>query len=402
MSIITNYNWDLGNGETSSSPSPVVVYGPGKYTVALSATSDTGGITEVTEVDFIVVTEDQQTLFNEKYLTDPKSFHYGTNQSVASGWSENAGDNWVWPESQAAVTHENIDGIDYLLVWDMFDDKQYCINPRESAFTNITHVDKDAHEIACSTTFKARVGESRDYQIMHQQTKVQLRNDIDTGTRPSGMTIYMSLIGEDGETLERVPLTPGREVIFKEQSVYTGGEHDSIQIKFEADKSGFLLSSYESIYKTMDKSVAATSNVLDTDTASVFADVKHWITTEGDYIVDLGTGSSITPVWNYTTGPDGVSGSSILLTSDFDIGNVEHTGTLTFWYKGTKPSIGVVTTDSVTTGGFTLSEYTGVIPANITFNLGSELFDIRILNSSTDSITISDYGTHYQKHIGVY
>lgn len=395
---ISKYYWDLGNGETSSSPTPTSIYGPGKYTVKLIAVTTSGIELTVEEIDFIIVTEDQQTLFNEKYLTDPKSFHYGTNASIASGWSENAGANWIWPGSQASITHESIDGIDYLLVWDMFDGKQYCINPRETAFSSIVHKDKDTNEISCSVTFPSVTGESADYQIMHQQTKFQLRNDIDTGERPTGMSIYMSLIGQEGEILEKVKAVPRREVIFKEQSTYDGGEHDNMQIKFESDKSGYLLTSYESIYKTIDKCVASLQGSAG-DTAALVADVVSWLTVERNYLLNLGTGAEVTSVWTNTTGPDG-STSAINLTSDLDIENASSTGTLMFWYKGVKPVIGVSTTDSVVSGGFTLTYYSGIIPANITFPFGSELFDIRITSSELDLETIEDYGNNYKKHVG--
>lgn len=401
MADIAKYEWDLGNGVRSSSPTPTTRYSPGKYTVGLTATSDTGDVYTVEEIDFIIVSEDQQNLLHEKYFTDPRSFHYGTRDSVSTGWSENAGDNWIWPESQAAVTHRIINGVDYLLVWDMYDDVQYCINPRETANSSITHLDKDTNEISCSATFPAMIGESHDYQIMHQQTKVQLRNDIDTGTRPVGMSVYMSLLGQDGEVLERVKVQPGREIVFKEQSTYEGGEHDSIQIRFETDKSGYMLTAYESVYKTDDKSITASEGVGE-DTAYLVANVSNWLTRTESYLIDLGNGVEQTQVWTYTTGADGRANTAIQLTGSYDIANAGITGTIMFWYKGVQPSIGVALTDVMTKNGFTLTYFAGAVPANITFAITNELFDIRVLPVELDLETVTDYGTHLEDHLGGY
>lgn len=399
MATIVKYEWDLGNGEVSNSPTPVATYFPGVYNVQLIATTSDGNTYVAYESKLIFVAEDQQNLLTEKYLTDPKSYHYGTNPSIASGWSRNSGDNWVWPESQASVSHQTVNGIDCLLVWDLYDDYQYLINPRNSAFSQVVHTDKGVFEISCSATFGGVMAESNSYEIMHQQTKIHLRKDIDTGTRPTGMSTYMSLIGEDGDILEKVKVVTGSEIIFKEQSVYANGEHESLQIKFETDKSGYQLTNFESIYKSNDKSNIAEIGT-GTDTAAQISDVDSWITRTGTYAVDLANGNQTGISASFVSGPDGWVGSAANLTADLTVANSGVTGTLLFWYTGTKPDIGISLIDTIIINGYTLAYYVGAIPSSVTIPNGTTFFDFRIINGTLTEETIYDYGNNFNLHIG--
>jgi len=400
---IVKYEWDLGNGVISSSPSPYTTYTPGYYNVQLIATTDTGETFVVQKINFIVVSEDQQNLFHSRYITNPKSFHYGDKESTSTGWSRNSGDNWIWPESQAAVSHEVINGIDHLLVWDMYDDKQYVINPRNSAVSDITHLDKDVHEIDCSATFRGITGISRTYDIMHQETVIQLRKDIDTKTRPSGMRTFISLIGEDGEVLEKVEAVTGREIVFKEQSEYINGEHGLIQLKFETDKSGYQLVSYESTYKTNDKSDSAQQDVLQ-NTEVLVANVSTWVTRALDYEVDLATGTALTVSGTRVTGPDSLALTAITLSADLDLQNVSVIeSTFFFWYKGTvQPDVGFAVTDVTTKNGFTLAYVAGTIQANIIMPSGATIFDARVVTGQLSEETLADYADNLELHLGAY
>lgn len=398
MSVIVKYEWDLGNGTTSSSPTPHTTYFPGVYTVTLKVTTDDGNTYTAYESEFIAVAEDQQNLFTEKYLSDPRSYHFGVNESVSTGWSRNSGNNWVWPESQASISHITINGITCLLVWDMYDDIQYCINPRNTSFSAITHLDKGSHEIECSATFGGVLAASAEYDIMHQETTVHLRKDIDSQTRPTGMDVFMSLIDDDGTVLEKVKVVTGSEIVFKDQSVYLTGEMQSVQVKFETSKSGYQLTSFESIYKTNDKSTASQVGQGD-DTATSIADVSTWITSTGDYAVDLATGAIPSLSASLVNGPNS-HGNAISLSGDLDIGNEATIGTLLMWYSGTEPLLGLEMINQSTTDSFTLITFTGSIPANITVPNGNTIYDIRITSEELTAYAIADYASNYRHHIG--
>ncbi|MBX2843914.1 MAG: PKD domain-containing protein [Flammeovirgaceae bacterium] len=59
-STITDYRWDLGNGEISNDPNPQIVYTePGYYSVSLSITTDLGCTFDTTYSDFVQITGPQ-------------------------------------------------------------------------------------------------------------------------------------------------------------------------------------------------------------------------------------------------------------------------------------------------------------------------------------------------------
>lgn len=399
MANIVKYQWYVDGVPFSNLSNPQRLFGPGIYDIRVDLVFDDDTSQTLEEFSFIIVSEDQQNQFNTLYKENKKSYHYGINPSTALGWSRNSGDNWVWPESQAAVTKEVVNGIEYLLVWDMFDDKQYCINPHGR---DVIHLDKDDNEIACSATFAGVTGESRDYEIMHQETTIHLRKDLDSGTRPTGMSTYVSLIGEEGEVLEKVKVQTGSEIVFKEQSTYTGGEHKLLQLKFETDKSGYLMTSYESIYKTNDQSNTS-FNGNDSATDALVGNLSLWLSRKKEYTMDLATGTTYTIDVNYTTGADGNANTAIQTLSAIQLDSpAVSNGTIMFWYKGSKPDLGVTTTDSVVKNGFTLTSFVGSIPADILIPDSAEIFDLRIVASELTQDQIDDYGNNLEKILGVF
>jgi hypothetical protein len=412
MASIVKYEWNFGDGQTSGMSSPLVQFTPGVFDTSVTITFDDGSTVTVSESDFISVTEDKQNLVTSGYLTLDEdqarhavSYHYGTKPSNASGWSRNTGENWVWPESQAAISHQIIDGVDYLLVWDMYDDLQYCINPRNTVSDTTTYLDKDSNEIACSVTFKAATGESTAYDIMHQESIFHMKNDIDSKSMSTNMTIDVTLIGEDGVVLEEKLLSADSEVVFKEQSMYEHGEHKYMQLKFGTDKSKFLLAGYDSYFKVDDKMRMSITGQ-DGDTFAIVAGADYVLSIKNDYEADIVSGTPVdTDMFHLSsdTAPDGFE-SAIELDDDLVIGNAESApGTLVFWYKGVEPIIygfTFVDTGIVKNSFHLVYAIKGTLPADITFTSGSILYDIRVYYSTIDSSVIMDYGNNVKLHVG--
>lgn len=405
MANITSYSWTFSNGITSDLPSPIVMFTPGVYDVALSVTLDNGDTVTTTEVGYIVVTEDKQNMLSSGYLDHSTpgcravSYHYGNRASTASGWSRNSGEHWIWPESQPAISHEELNGIDNLLVWNLYDDYQYCINPRNTVDSPVTHLDKEEHEIPCSVTFPGVTGESKSFDIMHQESRFHVRKDIDSKTVPVGMTITTSLIGSNDEVLESKECDADVEVVFKEQSVYNYGEHKVVQLKFETDKSGFLLSGVDSMYKVDDK-MRISSVGQAGDTASIMANVSYWLSYKHSYAYEIVNYTEIANTgFAYVTGPDGRSGSAVRCTTGISFYNEAYDScSLVFWAKD-PTGFGNMFTEVMTKNGFILYYYNGSIPENIGFASGISVYDFRIFADAISADTLTDYGNNLMLHV---
>lgn len=405
MANIISYLWEFSNGVVSREASPIVTFIPGRYDVTLTVETDDDDVLTITKTDYIVVTEDNQNLLKVDYLNTPSAiserascYHYGMNQSTANGWSRVSGEHWVWPEAQASISHEVRNGIDYLLVWDMYDDYQYCINPRNTIDTPITHLDKGLYPIECSVTLTGVTGERRSFDIMHQETLLHFRKDIDTGTIPADLEITTSLIGSDGTVLEEKTVPVDTEVVFKEQSVYNYGEHKVVQIKVETNKSGFNLSGIDSNYKVDDK-LKITATGQEGDTAAIMADASFWLSYKEDYETDLVSGDSFTFSRIYEVGPDGRDGSSIFSYDVIYLQNEElENCTLSFW-STSEPNIGVELVTIKTIGGWKLYAFSGTVPQDIELPNGSYYYDIRIINSVVSLDTLNDYANNLKLHV---
>ncbi len=401
MATIVGYLWDFGDGTTSTQSAPQHVFNPGTYDVSLTITYDNGDTVLIEEDNFIIVADANSSILGPAYIDRPKSFNYGINKSYGVGWSKNTGDDWIYPESQACIIHRTIDGVDHLIVWDMWDGKPYVINTRNTAYTFVSHLDKGTTEIVCKAKFGAVTGESKSLYISHQESLIHIKKDVDVGYRVDPV-LTTRLYGEWGAELESARVNADREVVFKTQSTFKPlGEHRLMQLEIESDRSGFVLAGVDSVYKVIDKS-ALSSRYTQADPDERFASVLRWLTRTNGYEVDLGTGDAIDAVKTLISGPDGGSDTGVWYDVTVSLGNPSTTGSVFFVANTQTPSInvGVVAQKVKTVGSWSYYLYSGSLNVEIEIPGTLPFFDFRVTDTTITTDDIDVYASRIDDFIG--
>jgi len=396
------YQWDSGNGQVSNESNPSFLYAPGNYSPTLRAKVD-GTWSEITKFSYVVVAETGQNLLDDGYLNNPKSFHFGTSESQGFGWSENVGDDWIWPESGAAIFETDYNNEVVKIAYDFYDDRPYIINTRESAGLNASYLDKGVTDIPTIIIFPEYTGELRRYSFSHVETEIRFRAILIESDLDESFKVNMGLITKSGnepvETLKDVDTE--KEISFKFSSKRVS---DTItrQVKVSTNESKFQLMGYNSTFKVNDKLKTASAGA-STDQSIYLSAPVCWHT-RGNYSLNLSTGILIVSNGSLTTGPDGRDFSAYTLSSNMVLANTAQAdGCLMFWYTGTAPVIaGVSYTDEeyATSGGWKLAYANGSIPANLSIPSLSEVFDVRIFSSNITTDYLDEYEVNYENYLG--
>lgn len=424
MSEILTYDWNFGDGNTSSLSAPTNVYTTGWYTVELKVLTSLGYYSTITKEYYIKVQESNVTNFNSDYLNGKTSLHFGWNNETSYGWSENTGDNWIWAESKGAVMDFVYLGNKYKLVWDLYTDKQYVINTGtgriEEEFTDKAVDGNDGYDIESIITLPEFNGEKESFTLSHMQTDVFFKSLSNNNALPSDFKVDVALYDANGvipvETKEDINIDA--ETVFYYQSANTESNNYR-QVEITASQSDYKLLSIESMFKVEDRSRVASYSV-DTIESSI-TNVSSWFTrgqlvehTYPPYGLDkvVNILDNTYDKWTTETGVDGSlntagkpSTGTVMTLNSFTTGN---TGTIILWARETDPTNifdGYTFTacgDAV--GVWNKYCYTGVI-SSTELTVSSALpilFDVRVYDTILDAETIAYYFDNYQRFLPRY
>jgi len=398
---IVSQNWDFGNGVTSSDLAPLTTFGPGVYDVTLTVVDDVEGTSVTTHELYIRVTEDNQSLVGTDYFNNPKCLHYGW----FSGWSEYAGDRWVWPGTPASVTEYLKDDKMFTLVWDIKDGKRYAINVEETNNTEAVFKDKEQFDIETVLKLPEYVGEQQHYDVSHLETFVVFRPELLSDELPDSFSIDVALI----TNVDNLPVEVQkkadflREVTFFYQNKQTKSTQ-SRQLQITTNSSEYQLINYESYFKINDRFRTPSFNVVSTP-QEYYAGALHWFSKGKGYQYDRSTGLSSDLLYTPIEGPDdSISAAEILAPSQLLLTATEiDGGCVSLWYKdefgANVPTIedplegSIPFIDYETKNGWILAYFNGTIPEGAFIDNGFKVFDVRVIDAVTNTDNLDDYFT---------
>lgn len=401
MATIQEYLWDSGNGQSSNEANPTFRYTPGAYSVTMRAKVDDIWYV-ITKYSYIVVAQTEQNLMDTNYLNNPKSFHFGFSETHGFNWSENAGTDWIWPESGAAIFETDYNGEVVKIAYDLYDDLPYILNTRDSENLTASYLDKGVTKIATEVIFPEYTGELRKYTFSHVQTDIRFRAILTETELSPTLEIDASLITSSGNT----PVEVVKDIDTEKELTFMFSNRrvvDTItrQIKIGTNESKYQLMGYNSTFKVNDKNKTASKGGT-TDYSLFLSEPSNWYT-RGDYSLDLCTGVETAITGSEITGADGRELSAYSLTSIMTLDNLaKGDGCLMFWYKGDAPIItDVVYTNSEydSIDDWKLAYANGSIPINLVIPSSSEVFDIRVYSNNIDTDYIDEYVINYEYYL---
>jgi len=393
MTKMVKFNWTLGNGETSTSKSPATIYTPGAYTVTIETEDELGNPYSHTEVLYINVGENDQGLNNPRYLTDPKSYHFGWADKTGRGWSENAGDDWIWPLTSASCSVMELNGEKILMAWDSRDSMQYIIDPRIPTYVDKADTDyQNGTEIATEFITSEYTGEMKQYELTHLETNIKMLPALDQDALSEELEVSFGLIVDEGGIPVEVTANIDTE---KEIEFYFSNQQTSPttqrQLQMTTNRSDFRLDWIGSYFINEDKLKTPRTNSRD-EVMAYFSDVTSWYTRGKGYEFDRATGA-ISSIFSGipATGMDGWSDSAFTLDTVFSL-PTDHALIAVYWID-----------DPQLTDGNPILEKDGwtLIRSSLDEEImsGATIFDHRVLANIPE---ISAYAETYSQNIEYY
>ncbi|MCP5006610.1 MAG: hypothetical protein GY941_22110 [Planctomycetes bacterium] len=325
---ILEYYWDFGDGNTSTSASPLNKYGVGRYDVTLVVEYTDGTTDRVDKTFYITVIENDQALSGWDYLNNYNSLHYGWKDEHGFGWSRNKRDSWVLPTTSSSVYNFNEAGIDYTIVWDTKDAKPYIINPKEAYEANAVYQDKVAIDgtggidFPTSVTFPEITGDMTHYDLQHLETNVLFRPEIVTDEYGDDFSVNFSLLvdGEKTPVETQFKQDIASEIVFYYQNVRPK-ESRTRQLKIDTNTSKYQLMNIESYFRVADRfKLKSRIEVQGSSADFVMGSLAGWWTRGKGY--ELDRVSSVTTTQFGTSPRTGVDGNAD--TAIAKNGNIEY------------------------------------------------------------------------------
>lgn len=390
-SMITDWYWDFGDGETSHLQSPYHVYRtPGFYTVSLTVTRSDGKVSKHTKTEYINVYGVAGMLFDIGNSTTPVCLVYGVDRSNhGGGWSTFSGERWVWPESPAAILEVPGPDANRLIVFDNATGLPFIINPNEgpNGIAPTPYRDMVGHPanpdgwpIATRVTTPSFVGENLHYRIQHEETYIDMTPIVAEYLPEMKVSCHLKENNEDILSTADIDVTLGREILFTNKNMA-----DKIQIVVETSESGFRVNTIESSLKTDMK--ARYASVRESENISFQTAMMDalWWATRGSYARERIEGKPTGMVGTKITGPDGREESAVLLTKRFDIPMTLIGGhALLLWVKAGDHTAGETLAER---NGWELRYLSPTGLSTVTAMEGSSVFDIRVFAGPIPDIT---------------
>lgn len=410
IGVFDAYLWDFGDGKTGATASPTHKYqNPGFYTVTFSARIETQWFT-ISKYHWIMVWDSERIVSRTT-----RSFQLALNESQGVGFSENTGDDFVFPP--AGVPPMMVwdgDKVAHALVFDNNDGNVYDMMTRdgptdtglEKIWTDKADINGDnGTDIVPSVKFAEDIGNYEYYWLRAAIIRlfVHAVNDSVKGATgfndegiPNDLEITLRAYIDGKLSVERsvadIPITG--DIHFDDMV-----EGHRIALEFVANMGLHTICGRYAKYILTDKMIG-TGVMSEDDYQEQFATPSMWFSRDLLYI-DRATGSEldsteqakITPV----AGVDSRSGSAWSFTVALNLPSRSLTGaSIILWHQGlssfTINGVPMVFTDYNTSGSWTLSYLTslttsGAIVINPTGTC--KIFDLRIIDSqilSADAI----------------
>jgi len=337
---ITQWDWDFGDGETSSAPSPYHIYkNPGFYDVKLTVTQSDGEQKTIVKSQYIHIHSVAEALFTDRPIDNKLCLVYGMGFGEGSGWSEFSGDRWVFPENLGSlVLIENDDDI-LDICFDFETGLPFIINTRDKEGNKIKSAYRDmiglpgyeeGFPIESVIVTPQFAGEERKYRIKHEETFVDIRPlDVEKG--------YEYLIKSNAYLLidgERIPSEIITDIRKDSEFLFVNTEMgDRVQVGLDFSESGWSISAIESIFTVSDTARYATKTFSTSlDFQIKMASVKFWYTRpDATFNRGSGTYNDFIGQVTQTVGADGYMKSGFIPV-DSIILPVAEVDTLMFWY----------------------------------------------------------------------
>jgi len=401
---IDHYLWSFGDGTRSDQENPVHTYDViGKYSVTLTVFGP-DGTASIRKFEYV---------FTERRFM-LKCLHYGVAEEQGQGWSERGGDNWIWPESQAAIFTIINNNYRQEIVVDENDGLPYWIDTRDGPLNSgLIKCWKDKVDplIADSGTiilweilFGEYTGELEQYFVEMLETYMVFRTVNTANINATGYDAYGLpntlqvnydllkdglLIAFAGSTL--VPIKRDIVVDRKEKG-------NALQIKLSGQSAEFKLRKIESFLKVSDFAHNATS-LTEITYQEILSNPVMWFSRESN-MIDRCTGQSISSgTITNISGPDGRDDSAFQIGTSLQFLNSSYPlGTLMIWHKTGLTIAGISLTEVGQSGTWILS-YATNIPANLIITSG-DVFDIRLFSGTVTLAAMQHYFDNVSQHNG--
>lgn len=336
MGTIIKYEWDFGDGNYSYVRSPFHIYkNPGIYTVGLKATHSDGNVKEYINAYYIRVYSIAEAAYDIGNHDDKKCLVFGFGDELGNGWAEFSGDEWMWPESNAAISEIGIGLGVYKVIYDNKTGLPFIINTKDgTADSNIkaSLLDKK-NEVLMDANFVKTgvnpgypikwtcvtpeyVGDQVKFRISHDETFIKMLPMLGRDTIPSENEIKASLLF-DGRIIAEQELKyvdEHSEIIFSERN-----DADRVQIAISGTYAGLRLTNIETTLKTSDVTrMAYRPASVDLQLQLYMSTVSFWWS-RIDPNVNMANGTSFTPSPSITRVPgvDLLTDTAFSLTSDY-------------------------------------------------------------------------------------
>lgn len=416
------YLWNFGDGETSASDAPSHRYRePGFYTITFSARYETEWFT-VTKYHWIMVWDSERVVSRTT-----KCFQLALDESQGVGFSENTGDDWIFPPAGVPpIMVWDGDNVAHVLAYDNNDGNFYDMMTRdgptgtglEKIWTDKADINGDnGTDIEPCVKFAEDIGNYEYYWLRAAIIRlfVHAVNDAVKGTTgfneegiPDALEITLRAYIDGKLTIERsvadIPITG--DIHFDDMV-----EGHRIALEFVGNMGLHTICGRYAKYILTDKMIG--SGVMsEDDYQEQFATPSMWFSRDLLYI-DRATGleldsteqAKIIPV----TGVEGRSTSAWSFTEALNLPSRSLSGaSIILWHQGmtslTINGAPMIFTDYNTSGLWTLSYLTSLTTSGeIVINPSGtcKIFDLRIIDSQIlNTEAIAYYYDNIVNHSG--
>lgn len=402
IGVFDAYLWDFGDGKTSAAAAPTHKYSePGFYTVTYSARIE-GQWYTISKYHYIFVWDSERVVSRTT-----RCFQLALNESQGVGFTENTGDDWVFPPAGVPpIMVWDGDNVAHVLAYDNNDGNFYDMMTRdgptstglEKIWNDKADINGDGGtDIIPSVKFAEDIGNYEYYWLRASIIRlfVHAVNDAVKGASgfnsegiPDNLEITLRAYIDGKLTVERsvadIPITG--DIHFDDMV-----EGHRIALEFVANMGVHTICGRYAKYILTDKMIG--SGVMsEDDYQEQFVTPSMWFSRDLLYI-DRATGleldsteqAKITAV----TGVEGRSGSAWSFTEALNLPSRVLSGaSIIFWHQGlsslTINAVPMVFTDYNTSGLWTLSYLTSLTASgDIVINpTGTcKIFDFRIIDS---------------------
>lgn len=420
------YYWQFGDGFTSIESNPQHVYRmPGIYTVKLTVTFDDETSLSETKVNYIVVTDVENSEDIPVDLTN-KSYRYGLRPEQGYGFSENTGDAWPFPEVRSGVL-KLLDDYNQVrsLVYDVNTGHFYQIDTRDgSTTTGDSYVWKDGADVSGnggtdiqpSVKFKEDRGTFEHFYLTCQDQHFHFRpfdednrgeSGYDSNGYPSGLTIDVNWYIDGEQTTAKATaedITLPKHTYSTDKKV-TGNR---IQTELVLNKSDVQFIRRTQYFEASDTPDGGDSRLTGENTKQEnISTMSQWVTRGSTPLLERVGGDILTGTQTGLTGPDSYAESAMNLTSNVSLGNSAITsGQVQLWCKNSgdyvsqfNASNSVLMSQVATQDDWDLVKFEGSIPSGMTLVSGS-VFDYRLYDGTLSDNEETYYVRDIQRNSG--